>query len=65
MTMKTESEIRKQKEFLEYQIDTFKDLTQKHSYAEGAKQILKNIEHEVEIFKWVLNEPNKYGEWKR
>ena len=35
-----------------------------HPYADGAKQILKDIEHDVEILKWVLNEPSRYGEIK-
>ena len=34
-----------------------------HPYADGAKQILKDIEHDV-ILKWVLNEQSRYGEVK-
>ena len=62
--MKSETEIRKQKQFLESQKEIFGDLMETHPYADGAKQILKDIEHDVEILKWVLNEPSRYGEIK-
>ena len=51
MSMKSEIEIRKQKQFLESQKEIFGDLMETHPYADGAKQILKDIEHDVEILK--------------
>ncbi len=60
--MKSESQIRKHLTFLESQKKAFEDLTEIHPYADGAKQILKDIKDDIEILKWILNEPSSYGE---